>query len=273
MIRYALGDRKNHLDEPLRGLSCDEDGVFIAGDVPLIFRRAVIRGGSTYAVRPVHELEKLLTSAYGRDRDFSTHSAGLHLVARYMNQGKWVLAKIASVHLRLGDITDDFALAKLLRTEAGYLAKHCSTCGEGSARAQRASAKQDVSNEPRVPAGQSGGGEWTGDGGNERQLSNPMVIPAQAIAPPMPVPMPFDLPLPPTEIAPFPFAIPGEGLKPPLANPYPNRRKCVKEWAEAQKFCEEQRRQKKLKPGYGGFGKDVQRCIQVSGECGGNPTA
>jgi hypothetical protein len=217
----------------------------------------------------------LLAAAYGDEWDFSAQIAGLDLVTRYMNEGRWTLAKIASVHLRLPEVSDDRALAKLLAAEARYLAKSCSSCGKKSNHTSRAAAKRDVSDEPRVPAGSSDGGEWTTDSGYERQLANPLVIPAQAIAPPMPVPIPFDLPLPPTEIAPFPFAIPGEGLKPPLANPYPNKRKCVKEWEEAQKFCEEQRRQKKLKPGYPGFGKDVQRCIlgQVSAECGGNPTA
>ena len=217
----------------------------------------------------------MLAAAYGEEWDFSAQVAGLQLVARYMNEEKWVLAKIASVHLRLPEISDNLALAKLLATEAGYLAKSRSRCGQKSDHESRAVAKRDVSAEPRVPAGESGGGEWTADDDHERLLSNPMVIPAQAIAPPVPVPIPFDLPLPPTEITPLPFAIPGESLKPPLTNPYPNKRKCVKEWEKAQKFCDEQLRQKKLKPGYSGFGKDVQRCIlgQVSAECGGNPTA
>lgn len=270
-----MGDRKNRADEPLRGLSCDEDGVFIAGDVPLIYRRAVgdVDGDT---VRPVHELEKLLVSAYGYTQGFSAQVAGLHLVARYMNEGKWVQAKIASVHLRFEDLADDLAVAKLLTAEAGYLSKSCSTCKEKDLRrSQRAVSKLDVSNEPRIPAGQTGGGEWTADGGSTRALTGPLVIPAQAIAPPMPLPMPFDLPVPPTEIAPFPFAVPGEGLKPPLVNPYPNKRRCVKEWEEAREFCEEQKRQGNLKPGYAGYGKDVERCIlgQVSAECGGNPTA
>jgi hypothetical protein len=38
MIKYALSERLSHNHEPIRGLSCDEDGVFLAGDVPLIYR-------------------------------------------------------------------------------------------------------------------------------------------------------------------------------------------------------------------------------------------
>jgi hypothetical protein len=278
-----LGDQKNQADEPLRGLSCDEEGVFIAGDVPLIFRRAV-GDGDGYTVRPVHELEKLLASAYGPDRDLSAQIAGLHLVARYMNQRNWVLAKIAAVHLRLPEISDDLALAKLLATEARYLAKSCSSCGQNTDRKRRAVAKRDVSGEPRVPAGESGGGEWTSGADYQRQLANPLVIPAQAIAPPIPIPAPFEIPLPPTEVTPFPFALPGAALQPPpLVNPYPNKRKCVEEWAEAEAFCRKMESEGKLVPGprgkrtrgYSGFGKDYNSCVlgQVSEECGGNPTA
>jgi hypothetical protein len=276
MMKHALCERQPNHYARIRGLSCDDEGVFIAGDVPLIFRHTTTLRGIFYRPRPALEIQTLLAAAYGAERDFSAPIAGLQLVARYMNESKWILAKIASVHLRLPEGDDDLALAKLLATQAGYLGKRCSDGDGRSGGPIRLATKRDVSDEPRIPAGQRGG-EWTTDRGNvtEQEVSNPSVIPAQAIAPPVPLPIPFELPLPPTEIAPFPFAIPGEGLKPPLVNPYPNKRKCVKEWEEAEKFCEEQRRQKKLKPGYGGYGKDVERCIlgQVSAECGGNPTA
>jgi hypothetical protein len=38
MIKYALSERLSHNHELIRGLSCDEDGVFLAGNVPLIYR-------------------------------------------------------------------------------------------------------------------------------------------------------------------------------------------------------------------------------------------
>jgi hypothetical protein len=238
---------------------------------------------SSYTLRPRPELECLLAAGYGDHRDFSTQIAGLQLVARFMNAEKWASAKIAAVHLRLPEIKDDLALAKLLATEARYLAKSCSSCAQNSDRKRRAAFKRDVSGEPRVPAGERDGGEWTSDGGYERQLANPLVIPAQAIAPPMPIPFPFEIPLPPTEVAPFPFALPGAGLRPPLVNPYPNERKCVEEWAEAEAFCRKMESEGKLVPGprgkrsrgYSGFGKDYNSCVlgQVSEECGGNPTA
>ena len=89
---------------------------------------------------------------------------------------------------------------------------------------------------------------------------------------------------PPTEVAPFPFSLPGAGLRPPpLVNPYPNKRKCVEEWAEAEEFCKQMESEGKLVAGprgkrtrgYSGFGKDYNSCVlgRVSEECGGNPTA
>jgi tetratricopeptide (TPR) repeat protein len=213
MMKYALSERMAHNHASIRGLSCDDDGVFLAGDVPLIYRGCTAPSGASDAPRPSSELEILLASAYGDEWDFSAQIAGLQLIARYMNEEKWALAKIASVHLRLPEISDDLALAKLLATEARYLAKSCSSCGQKSDYKSSTVTRRDVSGEPRVPAGASGGGEWTSDGGYERQLANPLVIPAQAIAPPMPVPL--EIPLPPTEVAPFPFALPGAGLRPP----------------------------------------------------------
>lgn len=168
MIKYALSERHSHNHDLIRGLSCDEDGVFLAGDVPLICRGSTASSEPSYAPRPSSELEILLTAAYGDEWDFSAQVAGLQRVARYMNEEKWALAKIAAVHLRLPEISDDLALAKLVATEARYLAKSCSSCGQKSNHKSRAVAKWDVSAEPRVPAGASGGGEWTSDGGYER---------------------------------------------------------------------------------------------------------
>jgi hypothetical protein len=250
MIKYALSERLSNNHELIRGLSCDEDGVFLAGDVPLICRGSTASSNPSYAPRPSFELEILLAAAYGDEWDFSAQIAGLQRVARYMNEGKWALAKIASVHLRLPEVSDGLALAKLLGTEAHYLARSCSSCGQKSNHKSRAVVKRDVSGEPRVPTGTSGGGEWTSDGGYERQLSNPLVIPAQAIAPPMTIPGPFEIPLSPTEVTPIPFALPGASLRPPpLVNPYPNKRKCVEEWAEAEAYCEDMLRQGKLVAG------------------------
>jgi len=40
MIKYALSGRLPDNHHLIRGLSCDGEGVFLAGDVPLIYRVA-----------------------------------------------------------------------------------------------------------------------------------------------------------------------------------------------------------------------------------------
>jgi hypothetical protein len=269
MTAHKLYDRFRD-DELPYGLSCDEGGIFLAGEVPLITPSANADGRIVYKARSEQECGQLVTTAYGRSTDFSNQIAGLNRVAQYMTEGKWVVAKIAAVQLRWPDLPDDIALAKLMIAESELLLKRCTRCrrpNEPRARAR----KRDVSDEPRIPAGQSGGGEWTTEDGTRTPTFNPLLIPAQAIT--VPIPAPFELPLPPTEVTPFPFEIPGANLGEPV-NPYPDRPECVEEWAYAYKFCDERQKRRKLRPGYGGFGKDFARCVLglVSEACGGNPT-
>lgn len=268
MPLYSLCDRKIASGAEPRGVSCDESGVFIAGDVVLVTRSLSANGRPIYRARPVQEISRLLKSAYGTGIDFSAHIDGLDRIARYMTEGKWGLAKIATVQLRLPDVSDDLALATLLTAEANLIAKCCSRCTTNKTR------KRDVSNEPRIPAGQSGGGEWTTGDGGAMPTSNPLLIPAQAIT--APIPLPFELPLPPTDVTPFPIEIPGSNLREPVpVNPYPDRPDCVEEWTHAYKFCGDLMNEGKLKPGYSGFGKDFASCVRgmESEDCGGNPTA
>ena len=264
---YSLCERKTAGGAEPRGISCDDDGVFLAGDVPLVIRLSGAHGPPIYEARPAQDISRLLKSAYGPGIEFSAHIEGLNCIARYLTDGKWALAKIATVQLRLPVVSDDLALARLLTVEAELIAK-CSRCAANKTR------KRDVSDEPRIPAGQTGGGEWTTGDGAATPAPNPLLIPAQAIT--APIPLPFELPLPPTEITPFPLEIPGGNLREPVpTNPYPDRPDCVAEWAHAMKFCRDQMGQGKLKPGYSGFGKDFASCLRgmVSEDCGGNPTA
>ncbi|MGH7034254.1 MAG: hypothetical protein ACREFL_11035 [Stellaceae bacterium] len=112
MVRYALCDRRLNIGAPLRGVSCDEDGVFLAGEVPLVMRSLDRRGKVLYQRRSTPEINFLFLRAYGPSTDFSDRIASLSSVARYMNEDKWVLAKIATVHLRLPDLPDDVARAR-----------------------------------------------------------------------------------------------------------------------------------------------------------------
>jgi hypothetical protein len=212
-----------------------------------------------------------LGEAYGGAFDLSNQVEGLKRIAAYMTDGNWVLAKIAAVQLRFPELPNRAALYRLVEAETQFLAK-CRSHTD----ADEKSRKRDVSDEPRLPAGQTGGGQWTTGGESSAAPTNSLLIPAQAIAPPMPIPAPFELPMPPTGISPpLPLEIPGGIREPTPVNPYPDKPECVEEWAHAMAFCTDQQKKSKLKGGYGGFGKDFASCLRgmVSEACGGNPTA
>lgn len=75
MIKYALCDRRLNIGAPLRGVSCDEDGVFLAGEVPLVMRSLDRRGKVLYQRRSTPEINFLFLSAYGPSTDFSDRIA------------------------------------------------------------------------------------------------------------------------------------------------------------------------------------------------------
>lgn len=186
-----------------------------------------------------------------------------------MTEGKWVLTKIAAVHLRLPNVSDDLLLRKFQPVGATSIKKRCS-CGRPKRLERRShhARKRDVSNEPRIPAGQSDGGEWTTDGGSEKPMSNPFVVPAQAIAPPMPMPWIDLLPDLPTEVTPLPLQIPNGEARELPKNPYPDRPDCAAQWAAAYEFCSSKR--KEFKKGYHGWGENMAKCLlgQVTADCG-----
>jgi hypothetical protein len=196
-MRYALCDRR--AGSATYGLSCDEEGVFLAGDIRLVTRDLDSAGQAVYKTRPVSEVGWLLTKSYGAEVDFSNQIQGLKRVAAYMTEGRWVLAKITAVQLRFPELPDNAAVQRAI-TAHEYLTKcRCETAADRKAR------KRDVSDEPRIPAGQTGGGQWTMEGGSAASQRSSLLIPVQAITAPTAIPAPFELPMPPT------------GLNPPLA--------------------------------------------------------
>src|SRR6185312_2455119 len=86
------------------GLSCDEDGIFLAGDFALVMPITEATGRHVYRVRPLAEINIGLSAAYGRPVDFSDRMAGLRLAARYLTASEWALAKIAAVQLQMPDL-------------------------------------------------------------------------------------------------------------------------------------------------------------------------
>ncbi len=129
------------------GLACDEAGV-ARGAADLVRVGADAAGRRRYEARPRRGLGGILSAAYGPQPEavvLRLHR-GLRRAASAIEAGDLCLATIETVLLRLPDPTPS-ALAKL--AEVAELEKG-GTAWE---------------NEPRVPAGQSDGGQWTTAGG------------------------------------------------------------------------------------------------------------
>ena len=130
------------------GLSCDDDGVAL-GPVRLV--EAVIDrcGRRVYRLRPASEVAQALRLAYGSLPDeIERCQRGLARVGELLTAGARAQACIHAVQLAFPQIAPE-AMANL---------------------AHAASLQKDNSNwadEPRVPAGSPGGGEWTSEGDEE----------------------------------------------------------------------------------------------------------
>lgn len=241
-------------------------------------------GKSSYRERDVAEINFALSQAYGARIDFSSRLPLLRKIADYLNCGNFSSARIGALHLRLPEIHDQDSLARLNKAEAvlaprlypitrlSAASSKCSCPPRLPERVQRQ--KRDVSNEPRIPKGQTGGGQWTIDSGTAS--SDPMLIPAQAITIPFPgsgsiiTPRPIPI-LPPIPIIP---TLPNDGTLTPT-NPYPKDEECAEEWEYAMKKCDELLDAGKFKPGRSGYGANYNKCLMglVSERCGGNLVA
>jgi hypothetical protein len=129
------------------GLACDKHGVAL-GAVVLAHARMDTGSARRFEVRPAREVRQVLTAAYGPlpDSIVLRFQRGLGRAAASIEAGDLCRAGIEAVLLGLPDLTPD-AMAKL--NDIADLEKG-GTAWE---------------NEPRIPAGQAGGGQWTTDGG------------------------------------------------------------------------------------------------------------
>jgi hypothetical protein len=125
------------------GLSCDKDGVAL-GPVVLVAAQKTASGKARYRLRSAEELKKTFALAYGPKPPgtFARWHEGLNRVAEALDQGQAVLAAISAVQLGLPEIAPE-RMDKLARSSL---------------------TKSYNPDEPRVPAGDPTGGEWTGDG-------------------------------------------------------------------------------------------------------------
>jgi hypothetical protein len=143
------------------GLACDETGVALgATDLARVHLDA---GGRRWCeVRPPGEIGRVLKAAYGPQPDAVVQRLhrGLNRTARWLEAGDLCHAGVEAVMLGFPDLTPT-AMAKL--AELADLEK-------------RGAPWED---EPRVPAGQAGGGQWTtgGGGGGAAARAKPLRTP------------------------------------------------------------------------------------------------
>lgn len=139
---YSLENRGNP------GLACDEDGLALG---PVILAKAFrdTAGHRRYLSRPPEDMARLFRLAYGPvpDRVMERWCRGLARVVQLLASGEDARARLHAVLLGFPEIAPD-GMAKLAR--AAGLRKY-------------GDAWED---EPRVPAGNPDGGQWTTDGGD-----------------------------------------------------------------------------------------------------------
>ena len=284
-----------------RGVSCDIRGCYIDNE-PLLTRSRDANGRESWTVRPQAELEDVLSARYGHPIDMSAKVDGLAAVADALNRRDVFRAQLGTLALKLPHPpAPTFAsvlsprVASLLHS-SGMLRGGQAFAPDNSGRPGSTSGSdkensQSLTRDPRVIPAQ----EFFF---SEIPLEIPWSRPTPPLQPwdffrPRPGPIPPDMSrpweapmgqdvtpnqpwtppraLPPDWFLPIPREIPGL-RKGQLVNPYPERRKCAKEWAEAYQVCNDKFLAGALKPGYGGFGADYKRCVRglVSADCGGS---
>jgi hypothetical protein len=131
------------------GLACDAEGLTL-GPVTLAKRIRDAAGNQQYRVLPLEDAIEALRLAYGPmpDTVIERCCRGLVRVVELLETSEDALASIHVVLIRLPEIAPD-GMAKL--ADAALLRKY----------------NPDWEDEPRVPAGNPGGGQWTSDGGGD----------------------------------------------------------------------------------------------------------
>jgi uncharacterized protein DUF4329 len=117
MTFFRLCERRQSSVAVVRGLSCDEGGIFLGGDCALVAPTTDAMGRPVYRARSPVEINGILSAAYRRPIDFSDRMPGLLRAADHMTAGDWVMAKIAAVQLRVPDLPDDAAALRLRKAD------------------------------------------------------------------------------------------------------------------------------------------------------------
>jgi hypothetical protein len=129
------------------GLACDAEGLTLAG-VALAAVRSDTEGRRKCQVRSADQLGRILDLAYGAQSEAVVQRCqrGLQRVAGWLEVGDLARAGVEALMLQFPDV-DAEGVAKLARS---------TDLQKGGSSWQ---------NEPRIPAGEPGGGQWTTGGG------------------------------------------------------------------------------------------------------------
>jgi hypothetical protein len=250
---------------PRRGIYCGEQGAFV-GEVALLIKQRDPAGSQKWTVRSLSEINRDLSKQYGVPVEFKLKAGGFATIARALDRGDMVLAQLAMLHLQLPD-------PPLANTVASNKETARKLLSSGLLKAD-----WNPDEHPRWPRGTPSGigGEFApkDTAGNDPVNATSDVKPSPVQ---LTIPAPIEIPgmLPPSEILPVPLAPPNINPLHVPQNPYPERPKCVEEWAQATEYCMELVRKGWLGRGaYRGMGKTLSQCIigQVSEDCGGNST-
>ena len=164
---HFLGRPFRLVDRGGPGLVCDEDCVAL-GAISLVRARRNSRSLSGCDVRSPDEINLILRMAYGPQPNevIQRFHRALQRTARWIETGDLGRAAIETVMLRLPELTSDAKarLAWIADLEKGGPAWE---------------------SEPRVPSGQTDGGQWTTDGGGPAEAAR-SVLPVRPASAPYP---------------------------------------------------------------------------------------
>jgi hypothetical protein len=122
----------------------NDDGAFIGRGVPLLEQDALGR----WKPRDKGLLERLLGIGYGVPVELNGRYMQLRDVAQALNEGNLALAGISLVHMRLPPLPSAEHARDMAKAD-GLMVKY----------------NPDWEDQPRVPAGNPDGGQWTSEGG------------------------------------------------------------------------------------------------------------
>ena len=99
------------------GLSCDSEGLLLAGNCRLISAALTPEGQIFFRARPAPEINAVLSAGYGTAVDISESHPRIERLAGYMSRGEWSRAALAALHLRLPELPDQAAARRVLEAD------------------------------------------------------------------------------------------------------------------------------------------------------------